>query len=674
MAKMKLIIVESPTKSRTISQFLGKDFLVESCYGHIRDLPKGKMGIEIENNFKPIYVIPTNKRRVINKLKKIARQKEIYLATDEDREGEAIAYHLEMILKNEKLNQIFLRICFHEITKEAIEEALKNPRKIDMNLVEAQQARRILDRLVGYELSPLLWKKIARRLSAGRVQSPALRLVVEREREIEKFKPEEYWTIVATLVTTKLRKDTKVRNFKAMLYKVENKILDKFAIKTKNEADEILKNLEGANYSVNEVKQRETSKYPLPPFITSTLQQAANQRFGYSTKKTMFIAQQLYEGIKLGKEGLVGLITYMRTDSFNLAEKFLNETRKYLQENFSSAYLPDLPRHFKVKSRIAQEAHEAIRPTSIYREPEKIKNYLTKDQFKIYDLIWRRVLASQMTPAKIVSTFVKILAKKQSLENHYFKTTGSQIKFDGWLKIYPTKIGEMILPALEKNEDLDLIKIESIQHFTQPPVRYSEAELVKTLEKYKIGRPSTYAPIISTLFERNYISKERGRLIPTEIGKEVNDLLVKHFPRIVDYQFTAKMEEDLDEIAQGKLKMVPMLNDFYWPFKKEIEKKEREIKKEKIEEETTEVCLQCGKPMKIKFSRFGKFLACSGFPKCRFVKSLNLPKEENLNLKCPKCEQGKIVRKRTKKGRFFFACNRWPNCDFASWQKPTTSS
>ncbi len=663
---MKLIIVESPTKAQTISQFLGKDFKVRSSNGHIRDLPKSTLGVDIEKNFEPKYIIPREKRKIVNQLKKEAEKvKEIYFATDEDREGEAIAWHLAQILSGIENLKNKNRIVFHEITEEAVKEALKNPREIDLNLVDAQQARRILDRLVGYELSPLLWRKIANRLSAGRVQSVALRLIVEREEEREKFLPQEYWTIRAKFLKNN-------NEFEAELYKIGQKKLDKFAIKNKKQAEEILKNLEGAFYFIKEIKEKEISKPPLPPFTTSTLQQAANRRFGYSTKKTMVVAQQLYEGIKLGKEGQIGLITYMRTDSLNLAEKFLVETRKYLQENFPSDYLPKTIRRFKTKSKLAQEAHEAIRPTSIYRHPEKIKKYLTKEQFRIYDLIWRRTLACQMREAKIKTVIIDIVARKESQDDHYFKINGTQIKFDGWLKIYPTKIDERILPELEKKERLDLLKIEPLQHFTHPPARYSEAELVKVLEKYGIGRPSTYAPIISTLFERNYVFKENGRLIPTEIGKKVNDLLIKHFPKIVDYKFTAEMEKELDEIARGKRKWQKMIGDFYWPFKKEIEEKEREIKKEKIEEKTDEICEKCGKPMVIKFSRFGKFLACSGFPICKNTKPYIDETETNEEIfgLCPKCEKGQIIRKKTKKGRSFYACSRWPDCNYATWKKP----
>ena len=680
---MNLIIVESPTKARTISQFLGNDFTIESCSGHVRDLPKSKMGIDIEHDFEPQYIIPVKKRKVVNNLKKIAPKfKTIYFATDEDREGEAIAWHLTQLLKStdSKLEKQIKRIAFHEITKEAIKEALENPRKIDLSLVDAQQARRILDRLVGYELSPFLWRKIARRLSAGRVQSPALRLIVEREREIEKFVPEEYWRIEAELRSqinadkTQINADDKT--FLAELYKINEKKLAKLAIKSKLEVNEILKDLKNAKYIVIKIEKKEVKRCPLPPFTTSTLQQDANKKFGFSTKQTMFIAQQLYEGIELGDQGSAGLITYMRTDSFNLADKFLSETKKFIKNEFGDNYgLPEF-RRFKTKSKLAQEAHEAIRPTSIERVPEKIKSFLDKNQFKLYDLIWRRALASQMKEAEFVSETVDIKTKQDISKNVYtFRANGLLIKFDGFLKIWSTKSEEAVLPPLKINEELRLIKLQPGQHFTEPPARYSEAGLVKTLEKYGIGRPSTYAPIISTIQERNYIQKENGRLKPTEIGFLVNDLLVNHFPKIVDYQFTAKMENNLDEIAAGQEKWLPMIKNFYQPFKELIKQKEKEISKEDLsQEKTDEICEKCGQPMLVKMSRFGKFLACSGFPKCRFTKSLNnqgIKLENKIGVKCPKCQAGEIVKKRTKKGRFFYGCNQWPKCDFALWQKPT---
>lgn len=669
---MKLIVVESPTKAKTISRFIDDSFVVESSNGHIRDLPKSKLGIDLEKNFEPQYIIPVKKRKFVNQLvKKSSKFEQIYLASDEDREGEAIAWHLQYLFQNKQEKpKKYARIAFHEITEDAIKEAIKNPREIDLRLVDAQQARRILDRLVGYSLSPLLWEKIAKRLSAGRVQSVALRLIIEREREREKFKPTEYWNVIATL------SPGKKQDFKAALYKIGEKKLDKFAVANEKQANGILENLKGANYSINDIKQKELKRYPLPPFITSTLQQAANNRFGYSTKKTMIIAQQLYEGIELGQDGSVGLITYMRTDSFNLSEKFLKEAQKYLKENFAKEYSPENYNFYKKKSKMAQEAHEAIRPTSAYREPDKIKDFLTSEQFKIYDLIWRRAVSCQMTAAKIDTMTVDVLAEKKSMENHYFKTSGSQIKFAGWLTLYPTKLEEILLPGMKKNEQLDLTKLDSEQHFTEPPARYSEATLVKALEEYGIGRPSTYAPTIYTLFARNYVQKENGRLIPTEIGFKVNDLLVEHFPKIVDYEFTAELEKELDEIAEGQRDWHKMMGEFYWPFKEHLDKKQKEIAHMKpIEEKTNEVCEKCGKPMLVKFSRFGKFLACSGFPECRNTKSLKPignANDEGFQMKCPKCKDGDVLKKRTKKGRFFYGCSKWPACDYASWKKPDT--
>jgi len=676
---MELIIVESPTKSRTISHFLGDDFEVVSCNGHIRDLPRGEVGIDIDEDFSPRYVIPTKKRKLVNQLKKIAEKAEtIYYATDEDREGEAIAWHLAQILKSEHdkqktidHKQKFHRIGFHEITEEAVKNALKNPRDIDINLVNAQKSRRILDRLVGYKLSPLLWKKIVRGLSAGRVQSPAVRLIVEREKEIEKFRPEEYWTIVARFIKTLKHENIKTEfdpsplakgeGFEARLYKIDDKILDKLAIKSKRAADKIVEDLKKAVYKVARVQKKESQRHPYPPFTTSTLVQVANRNFGFSARQTMTLAQQLYEGVKLGEKGNLGLITYMRTDSLNLAEKFLAEAACFVKDEYGKKY-SEL-RQYKTKAKVAQEAHEAIRSTSAARTPEKIKKYLDKNQYKLYELIWRRALASQMSSALLVSTQVDIIAKK-----YLFRASGTTIKFDGWLKLYPEKQTESILTPLEAGQKLLLVKLSPAQHFTEPPLRYTDASLVKTLEEYGIGRPSTYAPIIYTIQKRNYVEKLKGRFKPTEIGTLVNELLTTHFPKIVDYQFTARMEDNLDKIANGKKEWLVMIKNFYGPFKENLEKKEREISKSFTEEKTDEVCPKCGQPLVIKMGRFGKFLACSGFPECRYTKSLEGP--EKIGLKCPKCNQGEVIKKRTKKGRFFYGCSRWPECDFASWTKP----
>jgi len=593
---MKLIIVESPTKAKTISRFLGKDFKIESSYGHIRDLPKSILGVDVENNFEPSYVIPSKSRKVISNLKKDTEKAEkVILATDEDREGEAIAWHLGQAL-NLKSPQ---RIVFHEITKSALENALKNSRNIDMNLVDAQQGRRILDRLVGYQLSPFLWKKVFRGLSAGRVQSVAVRLIVDREREIEKFVPQEYWLIIATFL--------KDKQFEASL------VLDKFAIKTKREAEKIVKDLDNAEYKIENIKKKEIKRLPKPPFTTSTLQQEAANRLHFSSKQTMLIAQQLYEQ---------GFITYMRTDSVNLSENSLRAAEKFIDNNFGKNY--SSPRHFKTKSKFSQEAHEAIRPTQPKIAPEKLTGEkLTESHLKLYDLIWRRFIACQMKEAIFDSTVVDIKAKK-----YLFRAIGQILKFDGFLKTYSMKFEETELPSLEKGEILELIKLTPSQHFTEPPPRYSEATLVKYLEKYGIGRPSTYAPIISTIQDRNYVNKnEQKRFVPTKTGIIVNDLLVEHFPEIVDIQFTSKMEENLDKIAEGKTKWEPIVRDFYEPFHKNLERKYQEVEKRKTEKKTNEICEKCGKPMVIREGKFGEFLACSGFPECKNTKNIKSQKD-----------------------------------------------
>ncbi|TSC95354.1 MAG: DNA topoisomerase I [Parcubacteria group bacterium Athens1014_10] len=655
---MNLLIVESPTKAKTISKFLSKDYKIESSYGHIRDLPKSKLGIDVENNFQPSYIIPVKSKKIASNLKKIAQKaKIIFFATDEDREGEAISWHLAQILNQpeEKIK----RIAFHEITKEAVEEALKNPREIDINLVNAQQARRILDRLVGYKLSPFLWRKIARGLSAGRVQSAALRLIVEREKEIKNFKPQEYWTVSALL--SKLKDEQKT--FASELIKIKGKAIPKLGIANEKQANQILEGLKNGSYKVSDIQKKEIKKYPPTPFTTSLLQQEANKKFGFTAKKTMFIAQQLYEGVELDKEGHIGLITYMRTDSFNLADKFLEQARKFIKEKIGAEYTPEKPNRFKTKAKLTQEAHEAIRPTSANKIPDEIKEFLTEEQYKLYKLIWQRSIASQMKEAIFDSTGVEIIAANDYL----FKAHGSIIKFDGFLKIYPSKVEENILPNLEINEGLKLEKLDKKQHFTEGPARYSEASLIKALEENGIGRPSTYAPIINVIQNRNYVQKENNKFAPTEIGVSVNDLLVEHFPKIVDLEFTAKMEDDLDKIAQAEKEWVPVLKEFYEPFEKNLINKEKEVAKKKpIEEKTDEICEKCGKPMVVKMSRYGKFLGCSGFPECKNIKSL----AHNLGIKCPKCEKGELVEKKTKKRRIFYACDNFPECKFALWQKP----
>ena len=708
---MKLVIVESPTKAKTISKFLGGKFTVKSSFGHIRDLPTKKMGIDIEHDFEPEYEIPSKNLDRVKELKKLAKSADgVILATDEDREGEAISWHLvaALGLKPEQIE----RIAFHEITKNAIEKALANPRNIDYNLVDAQQARRVLDRLVGYELSPFLWKKIRRGLSAGRVQSVALRLIVEREREIQNFKPEEYWNISALL------KNSAKKEFEAKVSRENEKALGKMGIKNKEHADKITSFLEKADYQISNITRKEVQKNPLPPYTTSTLQQDANNKLGYSSKQTMMIAQQLYEGIKLGKDGSVGLITYMRTDSVNLYMESMLTAQKVIAQKFGKDFALDNPRFFKTKAKGAQEAHEAIRPTFPERDPESIKEYLDPKQYKIYRLIWQRMIASQMAAAVMDSVSVDIQAtQKNSADNYTLRANGSTIKFPGYLKVYGEKlpVTETILPEIQEKDILDLAKLMPEQKFTQPPARYSEAALVKAMEELGIGRPSTYAPTISTIIDRKYVGKDEGKkLFPEEIGLTVSDLLVEHFSDIVDYKFTATMEEDLDEIAEGKKEWVPVIREFYTPFHKNLQKKTKEIKKEDLQEKLDRKCPECGGDLVVKFGRFGKFIACSNYPSCRYTEKTaeekkvdeqhagetcevcgapmvvkrgrygaflgcsnypeckNIKKIENkTGIKCPKCNIGEIVERKSKRGRVFFGCNKYPDCDFALWNKPT---
>ncbi|MFA6198567.1 MAG: type I DNA topoisomerase [Patescibacteria group bacterium] len=702
-----LVIVESPTKAKTISRFLGKDFDIQSSNGHVRDLPKSKMGIDIEHDFAPQYVIPTKSRKKVTELKKAAKKAAvIYFATDEDREGEAITWHLAQLLDtpSEKVQ----RITFHEITESAIKDAITHPRKIDQNLVDAQQARRVLDRLMGYELSPFLWKKVAKGLSAGRVQSVALRLIVDREQEIEKFKPQEYWAIEAEFSKINGNKP----NITGRLVQQAGKKLDKFSLSQGDEAKKIVAGLETAEYHISRVDKKQAKRSPLPPFTTSTLQQEANRRFGYSSRQTMYFAQQLYEGMQLGSAGSVGLITYMRTDSVNLSVKFLNEAKDYLTKELGNKYALPEPRTFAKKQQLAQEAHEAIRPSDVGRTPESVKEFLEPKLWKTYDLIWRRAVASQMPESVFEQTAVDISTKNGDI----FRANGSVIVFDGYQKIYQTNQKDAILPVLADQEKVKLEKLDPQQKFTEPPARYSEAGLVKAMEEYGIGRPSTYAPTISTIVERKYVEKEEKRLKPTEIGQLVNDVLVTHFGNIVDYKFTAHMEEDLDKIAQGEMAWTPVIKEFYEPFKATLAQKEQELsKKDLTESQTDEVCDKCGKPMIIKIGRFGKFLACSGYPDCKNTKQLakdgqvevteaideKCPEcgkplqkkvgrfgpfygctgypdckyikniEKKTGVSCPQCHEGEIIEKRSRQGRNFYACNKYPECKFALWSKPT---
>lgn len=662
---MKLIIVESPTKADTIQRFVKKrEYIIRSSYGHIRDLPQKELAIDVENDFQPKYVISYKARKVIRDLKNYLPQVDsVVLATDEDREGEAIAWHLTKALKlggfqsksgkKQATATPYQRIVFHEITEKAIDEAFQSPREIDTNLVNAQQARRVLDRLVGYKLSPFLWKKVMKGLSAGRVQSVAVRLICEREEEIEKFNPQEYWSLEADF-----RPGGSKTKFKSYLWKKDDKTLGKLAIKDKTQAEDIKKDLSNAEYKISKIEKKEKSQAPLPPFTTSLLQQEAGRRIYFPVKMTMRVAQGLYEK---------GYITYHRTDSFNLSQDSLAQTSEFIKNNYGKKYFPGYSRKYKTKSQSAQEAHEAIRPTDVKKHPSALADKLKSEEKKLYDLIWRRFVASQMSNALFDSTLLEIRAcNTKSGKLYTFKSTGQVIKFDGFLKVYPLSIKENILPELSKGEVLDLLKLEAFQHFTKPPARYTEATLVKVLEKYGIGRPSTYAPIISTVQERNYVEKdEKKRLKPTEIGVAVNSILVKHFPRIVGLKFTAKMEKELDKIAKGELEWKSPIRDFYFPFERRLKNKEKEVEKVDLTEPTEEECPNCGRNLVIKRGKYGKFYACPGFPKCKFSK----PYQEVFGT-CPQCGKGEVVKKRSKKGRIFYACSQYPECKYTSNKKP----
>jgi len=666
---MNLVIVESPTKAKTISKFLGDEYKVESSYGHVRDLPKSALGIDLEKSFEPKYVIPTKARKVVSQLKKDAAKSEaVILATDEDREGEAIAWHLTQALGLENSKSKVSRIVFHEITKTAIEKALKHPRSIDANLVDAQQARRILDRLVGYKLSPFLWRKVARGLSAGRVQSVAVRLIVERENEIRSFKPEEYWSIQAELesrgITRNETRNKAEKKITATLVKIDGKTLEKFDISNQERANQIAADIKKEKFSVTAVERKTAIKNPPAPFITSTLQQEAARRLGFSAKRTMVLAQHLYEN---------GHITYMRTDSVNLSQESLAAAREWLTRELGKEYALSAPRTFKSKSKLAQEAHEAVRPTHIENVPDKIALEDAGEK-KLYKLIWQRFAASQMPAAKVSLTAADIGAGKYG-----FRATGQEITFDGYLKIWPQKFSEKFLPNLEKGEELNLEDVVPAQHFTEAPPRYSEATLIKALEEHGIGRPSTYAPIISVIQTRNYARKESGRFLPTEMGELVNKVMTEHFPKIVDIDFTAKMEEQLDDVADGKEKWQELIGDFFVPFEKNLEEKYGDVSKKELvpEEVTDEKCEKCGKPMVIKYGRFGKFMACSGFPDCKTAKALAKEPPKMIGMKCPKCGEGDVIEKKVGRGRargkIFWGCNRYPKCDYASWTDPRSA-
>lgn len=649
----KLVIVESPAKAKTIGKYLGKNYIVEASMGHVRDLPKSKLGVDIENHYIPKYITIRGKGELISKLRKAAKKADkVYLATDPDREGEAISWHLANILKISEDEQC--RIVFNEVTKTAVKASIKQARKINLDLVDAQQARRVLDRLVGYEISPILWRNVKWGLSAGRVQSAALKLICDREKEINEFIPKEYW-----LIDTVLKKEKSKFPVRLSTYKNE-----KIEINNEESANKIVAELENGNFLVKSIKKGKKNRNPLAPFTTSTLQQDANKKLNFMTKRTMSIAQVLYEGVEVKGYGTVGLITYMRTDSVRISEDAQNSAREFIENNYGKEYLPTEKRVYKSKKNI-QDAHEAIRPTYVEITPEIAKENLTSEQYKLYSLIWKRFIASQMASCLLNTNSIDIVNG-----DYKFKASGSTIEFDGFMKIYEYSNEEddksVILPSLEENEELKKQSMGASQHFTQPAPRYTEASFVKLLEEKEIGRPSTYVPTISTLLSRNYIVREKKNLIPTEIGEIVNNIMSDYFEQIVDVDFTAEMEKKLDDVEEGKEDWTEIVAEFFDPLKISIEKAEKEISKVVIEDKVSDVpCEKCGRMMVIKKGRFGEFLACPGYPECKNAK----PIVEKLDVPCPKCGKT-IVAKKSKKGKKFFGCSGYPECDFVSWYEP----
>lgn len=652
-----LVIVESPAKAKTIERYLGKKYTVKASMGHIRDLPKSQMGVDVDENYKPKYITIRGKGDVLKELRKSAKKaKKIYLAADPDREGEAIAWHLAHILSVDENSKC--RVVFNEITKDAIKESFKNPRAIDLDLVDAQQARRILDRLVGYNISPLLWKKVKKGLSAGRVQSVALKMILDREKEIENFVPEEYWSIDAAF-----QKDKEV--FEGSFYGINGK---KTELKSEDDVKEVKAKMKGNSFDITKVNKRERKKNPAQPFITSSLQQEAARKLNFRAKKTMMIAQQLYEGIDLGKKagGITGLITYMRTDSTRISETAKQEAKGYIEENFGKEYLGNL-RAAKNKEG-AQDAHEAIRPTSTLRDPKSLKDVLSRDQLRLYKLVWERFVASQMSPAVMDTMTVHLL--NNDVE---FRATGSKVKFKGFMRVYiegtddNKKVEDKLLPDLAEGMVVESKEITPNQHFTQPPPRYTDARLVRVMEELGIGRPSTYAPTLDTIQRRGYVTMDNKRFVPTELGTIVSDLVEEFFPEIIDADFTAKMENDLDSIEDGKIEWIKIIDEFYSGFSKRLEVAEEEMEKIEIRDEPAGIdCEECGHEMVYKMGRYGKFLACSNFPDCRNTK----PILKEIGVKCPKCKEGNVVERKSKKRRVFFGCDRFPDCDFVSWDKP----
>lgn len=671
----RLVIVESPAKARSVSNFLGKGYVVKASKGHVRDLLVTQLSVDVDNDFEPKYRVPNDKRDIVNELKLAAGSaKEIYLATDPDREGEAIAWHL--IAATDMDPARTRRVVFHEITRSAVEEAFAHPRTLDMNLVNAQQARRILDRLVGYNITELLWEKVRNQLSAGRVQSIAVRLIVDRERQIEAFVSEEYWTLDARLQRGTEHRQPGDKPFIARLIKVHGQDV---AFRQEGAVKPHLDVLKNCLYRVIDVKHGQRQRKPSAPFTTSTLQQEASRRLGFTASKTMMVAQQLYEGIDIADGGSIGLITYMRTDSPQVSSQAQAEARDFIHKRFGAHYHPVKPPQYQARTKSAQEAHEAIRPTSVWREPDQMKRFLTADQLRLYTLIWQRFVASQMTSA-VYNTMRVDIAAGLTLDapTYLFRVSGSTIKFPGFLALYedtrdedaaPDEDEGRILPELTVGELLDLLELLPEQHFTQPPPRYTEATLVRALEEYGIGRPSTYAPTVATIQDREYIEKRDKRLVPTETGKIVNDLLVQFFPDVMDYQFTARMEDQLDTIAEGRLEWRPMLREFYRPFEQQIQRARELMPRVRQEEQVGRACPECGHPLVIRYGRFGKFIGCSDYPTCRYTE----PYLERLGIPCPVCHRthgGEIIARKSKRGRTFYGCSRYPDCDFTVWKRP----
>ena len=650
MAK-NLVIVESPTKAKSITKMLGSNYKVRATYGHLRDLPKSKLGVDIEDNFEPKYIKVRGKAKTINALKKEAGSVEkVYLATDPDREGEAISWHLQYLLdlNDNDLN----RVEFHEITKNNVKNAIKNPRKIDQNLVDSQQARRIMDRIVGYEISPILWKRVKSGLSAGRVQSVALKLIVDKQKEIDSFVPEEYWTITAKHKESKIEFDSEFYGTKSKKMKISNE----------NVAEKILNRIDKDKFEVVDIQKTKKKRKPQKPYTTSTLQQDASNKLGFSTKYTMSLAQQLFEGIDLGQKGRVGLITYMRTDATRLSNEIIGESLSYIKEKFGQKYASKGNSYSK-KAKTSQDAHEAIRPTSIYNDPISVKEYLTDQQYKLYKLIWTRVVASQMTDYEYLSTSISF-----DSNGVIFKTNGKITLFDGFMKVSNAKENENILPDLKNGDIIKAIDVKKDQHFTKPPANYTEASLVKTLEEYGIGRPSTYSSTIASIISRNYVEFEQRKILPTKLGIRVNDFLQESFDDIINVEFTAKMEDELDKIAQDEVYWKDVLKSFYEGFEKDIKKVSKDRTDYKVKDKILdEKCPKCGHPLAEKHGRNGKFIGCTNFPDCDFTKSII----KTTGVKCPECEDGEIIEKVSKRGKRFYGCSNFPKCDYATWNPPT---